>query len=777
LESRNSAAEFNLRASNTAAALQNGVTKYLTKISALRALFEALPTAVSRQEFLTFSNRLLQDDPAILSLSWAPRIPNENRAAHELEAQRGGIGSYRIRSVSGDGAIRPATEAAEYFPVYYTTETARIDVVHGLNLADGGIRQQPLEKARDGNMPAASQDFKLQSGTGDRFGFFVVFPIYKRGLSIDTVEDRRRNLVGFVQGVFQIDSMIAETLNGIQSSADYLIFSSQDVSARPIYARLLKPSATPLDIGRLGWLDQKLFWSGKIAIADRQWRIVAVLEAGTIIGHSRAWIILIAGQCLTCVVFVSMWRSNRFTHTLLRANETIGELASTDPLTGLANRRAFHDRLATAFEAAKRGGEPFALLYIDLDGFKEFNDLMGHPSGDMLLREVSNRLRAQTLETDCIARFGGDEFVILQTITVAQEPSEVLAKKIVATLNGLSVIEGQGSLISASVGVSEFDARMDRPDTLLMQADLALYRAKKTGRNRACIYDESFGQLAGERVILGRELMAAVTGGNLALHYQPQVDVETGRIIGLEALVRWNHPQRGFISPADFIPIAEKTGSIVELGKWVFDEACRQIRVWQDEGVDVPSVAVNLSAIQCRRPELEQEIVASLNRWSVKPERIELELTESVLIEATQHYRDLIARLRALGLKLAIDDFGTGYSSLNYLTNFPVDRIKIAQELIFKCTTETRCAAVVRAAIHLAEELDTDSLAEGVETGEQAAFLSLAGCKFAQGYFFSPPVDAIQATRLLRSRIIRPLGSVSASDSGRCLNLTHERQY
>jgi diguanylate cyclase (GGDEF)-like protein len=762
LENQTSAAEFNLRASNTAAALQNGVTQYLTKISALRALFEALPMAVSQQEFLTFSNRLLKDEPAILSLSWAPRILNENRAAHELEARQGGISGYRIRSVSGDGAIHPSTEAAEYFPVYYTTETARIDVVYGLDLADSGVRQQPLEKARDGNMLAASQDFKLQSGTGDRFGFFVVLPIYKRGLSIDSVEDRRRNLVGFVQGVFQIDSMIAATLNGIQSSADYFVFSSQDAGARPIYARRLKPSAAPLDASRLGRFDKKIVWSGKITIADREWQMVAVPEPGSIVGHSRAWIILVAGECLTCVVFASMWRSNRHTYKLLRANEMIGELASTDPLTGLANRRAFHDRLATAFEHAKCGGEPFALFYIDLDGFKEFNDLMGHPSGDMLLQEVSNRLRALTVETDCVARFGGDEFVILQSITGAQEPSEVLAKKIVATLNGLSALDGHGALISASVGVSRFDAGMDGPDTLLMQADLALYRAKETGRNRACIYDGSFGQLASERVILGRELMAAVTGRNLALHYQPQVDIETGRIVGLEALVRWKHPQRGFISPADFIPLAEKTGSIVELGKWVFDEACRQTRLWQDEGIDVPSVAVNLSAIQCRRPELEQEIVASLTRWNVKPERIELELTESVLIEATQHYRDLIARLRALGLKLAIDDFGTGYSSLNYLTNFPVDRIKIAQELIFKCTTEIRCAAVVRAAIHLAEELDTESLAEGVETGEQAAFLSLAGCKFAQGYLFSRPVDAIQATALLRARIIRPLAVLPA---------------
>jgi predicted signal transduction protein with EAL and GGDEF domain len=393
--------------------------------------------------------------------------------------------------------------------------------------------------------------------------------------------------------------------------------------------------------------------------------------------------------------------------------------------------------------------------------------LMGHPAGDVLLVQVGERLLAETGDADCVARFGGDEFAILQSNAGAEGASEALAEKIVATLNELTVLEGYAARISASVGVSRYAEELDGPDVLLMQADLALYRAKDAGRNRVCFHDETSGQLACERVILGRELVAAIKCGGLALQYQPQVDIETGRIVGLEALVRWNHPQRGSISPAVFIPVAEKTGSIVDLGKWVFDEACRQTRVWQDEGIDVPTVAVNLSAIQCKRPELEQDIVASLKRWNIAPDRIELELTESVLMEATEHHRDIITRLRALGLRLAIDDFGTGYSSLNYLTNFPVDRIKIAQELIFKCTTEIRCAAVVRAAIRLAEELDTEVLAEGVENAEQARFLSSAGCKSAQGYFFSRPVDAAQAATLQRARFIRPLALLAApKDSG-----------
>ncbi|MDB5501542.1 MAG: diguanylate cyclase/phosphodiesterase [Tardiphaga sp.] len=764
LEDRNSAAEFNLRADNMKAALQNGINEHFTKLAPLQAIFETTSDVISEQEFVAFSNRLLRDQSAILSLSWIPRIRNDQRAVHEQKAQQGGSDGYRIRSMGADGILEPSPIAAEYFPVYYTTEKTRLDVVKGLNLADGGIRQQPLESARDGDTLAASQEFRLQSGTGDRVGFFVVLPIYKRGLPHESVEERRQNLAGFVQGVFQIDTIVAATLHGIQTPADYYIFASEaGSSTRLIYSSLPKPSGELLAASHGPEFDAALHWSGKIDVADRQWRMVAVPKRGSILVHSRAWILLAAGLCLTGVVFAFMWRSNLHTRKLIEANNIISALACTDPLTGLANRRTFHDRLAMTFDKARRGGGAFALLYIDLDHFKEFNDLMGHPAGDALLVQVGERLLAETSDGDCVARLGGDEFAILQARAGAEGETAALAERIVATLNELAMLQGYAERISASVGVARYTQEVDGPDVLLMQADLALYRAKDAGRNCVCFHDEMFGRLACERVILGRELEVAIKCGGLALQYQPQVDIETGCIIGLEALVRWSHPRRGAISPAVFIPIAEKTGSIVELGRWVLDEACHQIRVWQDEGIDVPTVAVNLSAIQCKRPELERDIVASLNRWNIAPGRIELELTESVLMEATEPHRDIIARLRALGLRLAIDDFGTGYCSLNYLTNFPVDRIKIAQELIFKCTTEIRCAAVVRAAIRLSEELDTEVLAEGVENAEQAQFLSSAGCKSAQGYFYSRAVDPAQAATLLRSRVsIPPPGLLEA---------------
>jgi CHASE1-domain containing sensor protein len=252
--------------------------------------------------------------------------------------------------VSEDGTLGPAPAAAEYFPVYYTTEKIRTHLVRGLNLADGGIRQQPLERARDGGMLAASQEFTLQSGTGNRIGFFVVLPIYKRGLPPNSIEERRRNLVGFVQGVFQIDTMIVATLRGIRIPAYYYVFSSEaGSSTRPIYTSLLKPSGEPLAASRRAKIDMAFPWSGKVAVADRQWEMIAVPEQRFIL-HPRAWILLTAGLCLTGVVFAFMWQSNRHACKLAEANETISELARTDPLTALANRRVFQDRMAAAFE-------------------------------------------------------------------------------------------------------------------------------------------------------------------------------------------------------------------------------------------------------------------------------------------------------------------------------------------------------------------------------------------------------------------------------------------
>ena len=302
--------------------------------------------------------------------------------------------------------------------------------------------------------------------------------------------------------------------------------------------------------------------------------------------------------------------------------------------------------------------------------------------------------------------------------------------------------------------------KASEPEALMIQADTALYRAKEDGRACFRLYNEVLHEKFRERVTISDGLRRAIDHGELRLHYQPQVEIASGKLIGLEALVRWHHPLRGLIPPSVFIPIAEQTGAIIPLGYWVFEEACRQFREWSAEGIAPPTLAVNLSAIQCRHAGLESEFRDIMARYAVPPGRLEVELTESVLMDTSVQQRDVIERFKAMGLKIAIDDFGTGYSSLNYLAEYPVDRLKIAQELVFGVTKYLRHELVVKSAIRLAHELGTEVIAEGVETDAQARFLIAAKCEFAQGYLFSPPLAASSAAALLRKEGMKMLPAV-----------------
>ena len=311
--------------------------------------------------------------------------------------------------------------------------------------------------------------------------------------------------------------------------------------------------------------------------------------------------------------------------------------------------------------------------------------------------------------------------------------------------------------VSASIGISRYTPEVAGPDAMMIQADLALYRAKEDGRNCFRFHSADLDRQVQERVVIADELRGAIERNELELHYQPEVELRSGRIVGLEALLRWNHPKRGQISPSVFIPIAERSGQIQQLGQWVLDAACRQLRAWQDAGVAPDLVGVNFSALHFKSStDLDRDVAASLDKWGIAPGLIEIELTESVLMDITQQHNDRFERLRQLGVRIAIDDFGTGYSSLSYLANYPINRVKIAQELVFGVDTDARSATVVRAAIRLAHELGIEIIAEGVETEGQEKFLLSAGCEYGQGYYFSRPVNAERATELLRLGKVTP---------------------
>ena len=748
-ENRHADLEFNSIAENHYLVLQNGLNEYLNKLLTLRALFDSSDDQVTRKEFEAFARPHLQFSSAIQTLSWIPRVRRDDRAAYEFAAARDGLEGYQFKAATADGGMVPAGEQEEYYPIFYSTvpKTSRL---YGLDLRSEPPTLAELERARDDDQLGFSMVPALVSAGGKQHGYIFSLPVYQQGLPRDTVEYRRRNLVGFVHGSFITAKMIDTVLiaTTVPRALDLFFFEPESApNAPPLYVHGSRLRNVPVEPKPLTALGAEPRWSRDLIAGKTPWMtLVAVPMPGGPLTprHDRAWIILIAGLLVSGVVVAYLWASGRYARR-------VEVLALTDPLTSLANRRAFLERLTMAFAASRRSASPFAVLFLDLDDFKDVNDTLGHAIGDALLRQVVERLKNTVRPTDLVARFGGDEFAILQADASDPMAAATLAARVGTCLAAPFTIEGHEVRITASIGISPYSADVAGAEAMMMQADLALYRAKDDGRNCFRFHTGELDQQVHLRVTLAEELRVAIDGAELELYYQPLVEIVSGRIVGLEALVRWNHPTRGLIMPSIFIPIAERTGAIVPLGHWVFEEACRQLKRWRDQGIAPQTLAVNVSGVQFKRSsDLELDIAASLARWGIKSDNIEVELSETVLMEMTQKHGDALERLQQLGVRIAIDDFGTGYSSLKYLTIYPVNRLKIAQDLVFRVTTDARNATVVRAAIRLAQELGIEVIAEGVETEAQANFLLSAGCAYAQGYYFSRPVNAERATELLR---------------------------
>ncbi|BBP79121.1 putative bifunctional diguanylate cyclase/phosphodiesterase [Pseudomonas gingeri] len=440
------------------------------------------------------------------------------------------------------------------------------------------------------------------------------------------------------------------------------------------------------------------------------------------------------------------------------AEEKIALLARTDGLTGLANRSTMIERLHQSFAAAQRGASPFAVFYLDLDHFKRINDTLGHPVGDLLLQEVSRRIKACTRDSDVVARLGGDEFAVLQTEMSDPAHSGALAARIRNALVEPYQLDGNDVRISVSIGISTYAPDSESADTLLVQADMALYRSKEQGRNQYHFHSEEINQEVTERVAIANDLKHAIEHDELELHYLPEVDLASGKILGMEALVRWNHPERGLLGADVFIPAAEKTGTIVALGHWVLDRACRQMRQWRDEGMAPPVIAINLSLVQLKSGgELVRDVVETTTRWGISPADLEFDVTEATLAQTKWTQNDVLPQLRELGVKIAIDDFGTDYSSFDYLRTYRVNHLKLAQSFIRHATQDPESANTLRAIINFAREVGIGIIAEGVETLEQRSSLISTGSPMnAQGYYFSKAVDSQHASQLLQAGNINP---------------------
>jgi len=445
-----------------------------------------------------------------------------------------------------------------------------------------------------------------------------------------------------------------------------------------------------------------------------------------------------------------------------RYEETIRHLAYHDALTGLPNRLLIHDRISVALPQARRQNQMLALVYLDLDNFKIINDTLGHLIGDRLLQEVAHRLKYLIREGDTVARMGGDEFMFLFPGINETGNVKIIANKILDSFSLPFQVDGHEIHVSASIGISLYPSDGQDVETLIKNADTALYRAKEQGRNNYQLFTPAMNEAFMERMTLAKDLRHALDHGELDLHYQPLIDIKSGRIVGMEALVRWNHPIKGLVLPGKFIPVAEETGLIIPLEKWVLRTACRQNKQWQQAGLPPVRVAVNLSGRHFWQQDVVETVASILHESGLDPKYLELEITESVAIRNTERVGRVLQELRNLGIKIALDDFGIGYSSLSYLRNLPLDSLKIDQSFIRELGEEVAGFAIPQAVISLAKTLDLQVTAEGVEKVEQVTALSNLQCDQIQGYLICKPQPAQYIAHLLA----RTQGSIPCGDDG-----------
>jgi diguanylate cyclase (GGDEF)-like protein len=545
--------------------------------------------------------------------------------------------------------------------------------------------------------------------------------------------------VHYNPSLFALSVVIAVAASG---AALWIAFHLRTGSHR---LKLLRAAAAVV----MGFAIAGMHYTGMAAAQFPSDSICDMANAGMTTGWFALLIIVFALAVLSIALLTSVLdlrmesRTATLASSLEDANQELHFLALHDSLTKLPNRALLEDRLEQEIQNAARENTCFSVLFLDLDGFKQINDAFGHHTGDMLLIEVAQRIRTAIRSRDTLARLGGDEFVLLAKTSDPADAAN-LAEKLVSAIREPAHIAGHELRISASIGIAIYSGIESEQHDLLKNADAAMYHAKSLGRHGYCFFEESMNDDAQKQLQLSHDLRLAQDRNEFVLHYQPKFDAVGGRMIGAEALVRWNHPTRGLVPPDEFIPLAEKTGMIFPIGKWVLDEACRQMSEWRAAGHIDWTVAVNLSGLQFNHPDLVQLVHDSLKRYALEPRFLMLEITESTAMSDADASMAILQQLSDMGVHISIDDFGTGYSSLLYLKRLPASELKIDRGFVRDLAHDTDDAAIIAAIVALGHTLNLKIVAEGVETVEQQEFLTRLGCNSLQGFLLGRPMPADQ---------------------------------
>lgn len=889
-------ADFEAQARVRKTAVQRNIDLYIETLHSISG-FYAAGEHVDRKGFHVFTRRALSHFKDIQALEWAPRVLNAGRNHFEQLARRDGFSNFLITEQSKNRSVK-ARVRAEYFPISFVEPYKGNETAMGNDLASSPARLDAINRAcRTGDVVATGRTTLIKQNGWEK-GFLILLPIYRNGAPHNTIEQRQKNLSGFVVGVFRFRDLVGDSLRGMTGQG--IDMSLYDESA-PKDERLLFTESLSKKSDHTGrGLGPQ--YSDHITVGQRRWLVEfdSTSEYIAAMKPKSPWIAFICGLFLTAAVsayvYITLKRAReiellnqrladankdlgnenterRRAENELRQNEQfleavfegiqdgisvlntdmtiarinhaakwlyygtgaavgkkcyelvhqrttpcdncpavaaleLGTIQSTvvplsnedrkdgwmefvafplfddfhkvrgvisymrditekklfeermehlahhDVLTNLPNRRRFSDSLEQDLRKSKQRKKPLAVLFIDIDRFKVINDTLGHNTGDLLLRHISEALQAATRQTDTVARMGGDEFTVVLSDVTSKDEVGTVAQRILKCIARPITLSGHELFVTASIGVSVFPSDGKNVEELIKNADTAMYKAKEEGRDNFQFYSKEFDTMTVDRMKLQNCLRKAIDQGEMMVHYQPQLNMRTNRIEGVEALIRWFNPEMGLIMPDKFIPLAEESGFIADITRFVMETACAQSESWKNAGFPEIKVAVNVSGKDIQRGDLADIVTEVLQKTGLPPHLLELEITESALVTKPDVVADMVMKLKQIGTRVSIDDFGTRYASLSTIKQFPVDCIKIDRLFVRHVTTDSNDAAIVDAIISMAHNMGLDVVAEGIETLSQFQFLQNLKCDRMQGYLLSRPVPPDELTPLLKEKTI-----------------------